>query len=224
MKLYGISGLGADERMFASLDLSCEFIPMAWITPLRNEKMETYARRLAEVIDTSEPFGLLGLSFGGMVATEISKILHPEITFLISSVATKNELPELYKMIGRMGFLDWMPAWLFDPPRASARYFFGTENPLLKQIMDDTDLDFAKWAVNSLTQWQNTTLPNNCIRIAGTADRMLPPVAAPDTYLIEGGTHFMIVDRAPEVSTVINQILEAKQKTLDTSKKEKETP
>ena len=205
MKIYGISGLGADERVLASLDLHCEFVPIAWITPLKNESLEAYAHRLAKVIDQSEPFGLLGTSFGGMVATEISKVLRPEVTFLVSSVATRAELPGLYKMMGWTGCISWLPAWLFDPPRVAAHYFFGTKNPLLGQILDDTDPGFARWSINVLTRWQNTALPDNCIRIAGTADRMLPPVDAPNTYLIEGGSHFMIVDKAQEVSAVINE-------------------
>ncbi|MGB0839278.1 MAG: hypothetical protein ACPGXL_04005 [Chitinophagales bacterium] len=33
MKLYGISGLGADQRVFQYLNLDCELIPLDWIEP-----------------------------------------------------------------------------------------------------------------------------------------------------------------------------------------------
>ena len=65
MKIYGISGLGADQRVFKYLKLDCEFIPIDWITPLKRESIENYALRLAQVIDTNEAFGILGVSFGG---------------------------------------------------------------------------------------------------------------------------------------------------------------
>lgn len=72
IKLYGISGLGADKRVFQYLSLDCEFIYIDWVVPLKNEPIKSYAMRLAEVINTDEAYGILGISFGGLVATEIS--------------------------------------------------------------------------------------------------------------------------------------------------------
>ena len=92
MKLYGLSGLGTDKRVFEYLTLDYEFIPIDWIEPRRKETIEEYALRLSELIDKNEDFGILGVSFGGLVAIEISKILNPKLTILISSVETKNEL------------------------------------------------------------------------------------------------------------------------------------
>lgn len=37
MKIYGISGLGADKRVFQFLTLNYEFISIDWITPNKNE-------------------------------------------------------------------------------------------------------------------------------------------------------------------------------------------
>ena len=48
MKLYAISGLGADQRVFKYLTLDCEIIPLEWIDPQKNEPLENYAIRLSE--------------------------------------------------------------------------------------------------------------------------------------------------------------------------------
>ena len=90
MKIYGISGLGADKRIFDSLNLDYPLIPVDWIEPTENESLKDYSNRLLKVIDTKSDFALLGVSFGGLVAVEISKVLKPRLTIIISSAETKS--------------------------------------------------------------------------------------------------------------------------------------
>ena len=42
------------------------------------------------------------------------------------------------------------------------------------------------------------------IKINGTSDKLIPPRGITKMYLIENGEHFMIVDRAQEISELIN--------------------
>jgi pimeloyl-ACP methyl ester carboxylesterase len=207
MKLYGISGLGADKRVFEYLDLDCKLIPIEWIEPLKNETIESYSIRISKSINREEDFGIMGLSFGGLVAVEISKRLNPKLTILISSAETKLELRLIYRIIGKTKLLKLIPQFLFDPPRIIADWIFGAVNKkLLNQILNDTDLYFAKWAVNQLTNWSNIEkLSNPVLKIGGTHDKLIPPNK--NQILIEKGEHFMIVDRADEISQIINEII-----------------
>ena len=87
MNLYFISGLGADKRVFQKLILPEVFIihHIEWL-PLRktgNHSSRT-VRQLSAQIDTTKPFSLVGLSFGGVIAVEMSKFLSPVQTVLIS--------------------------------------------------------------------------------------------------------------------------------------------
>jgi hypothetical protein len=72
---------------------NCNIIPVTWISPLKKETLPEYALRLSQQIDTSQPFVLIGVSFGGMCAIEISKKLNPLQTILISSSKVSTELP-----------------------------------------------------------------------------------------------------------------------------------
>ena len=205
MKIYGISGLGADKRVFDFLTLDNEFIPIDWITPYKNEPIKDYSKRLSSVIDIENDFCLIGVSFGGLIATEISQILNPKTTILISSAHTKNELRPIFRWFGKTQLIRVIPTFLFDPPRLIAKYIFGAKNTkLLNDILDDTDLSFAKWAVNELTNWRNTTQLKNVLKINGTKDKLIPPKGNTKMELIEKGEHFMIVDRANEISKIIN--------------------
>jgi len=53
MKLYGISGLGADKRVFQYLKLNCELISIDWIEAKASENIEAYSLRLSEKINTN---------------------------------------------------------------------------------------------------------------------------------------------------------------------------
>ena len=209
MKIYAISGLGADKRVFQYLNLDFDMIPIDWIKPIKDESLENYSKRLSSKIKLNEKFVIMGVSFGGLVAVEISKILNPEITILISSAETRREIPKLYRIIGDLGIMRILPKKMFDPPRILARFLFGAEKfELLNQILDDTDLNFAKWAVNELINWKNSErVKNQLLKISGSRDKLIPPRLGEDIIEIMGGQHFMIVDRADEISDMINDNL-----------------
>ena len=205
MKIYGISGLGADKRVFDKLTLNAEFIPVDWIEPFKKESIESYALRLSDKIDPKEMYGLLGVSFGGLVAVEISKKLNPALTILISSVETKNDLSSVLKTVGKTGLVKYLPAWMFNSPRWLASYIFGAKNKvLLRNILDDTDLTFTKWAINELMKWKNEQKLERVLKIEGASDKLIIPTGDENSKLVDAGGHFMIVDKAEEISRLIN--------------------
>ena len=203
MKIYAISGLGADERVFKFLDLNYELVPLNWIENKKNETIESYSKRLAQKIDTSEDFIVLGLSFGGLIATEMNKFLNPKTTILISSIETKNELPLIYKVGGKLNFTKLIPDNLLTKSNQFVEFLFGTKKKkLLNNIITESNPIFSKWALNALLTWQNTTRIKNVLKISGSKDKLFPP--SKNAIIIEKGTHFMIVDKAQEVSKLIN--------------------
>lgn len=206
MKLYAISGLGADHRVFGFLELDYDLEVIPWIEPEKNESLSSYAIRLSNAMDTSPPFGLIGVSFGGIVVVELNKILKPEFSILVSSAAISNDIPTIYRLVGKIGILKLFPKWFFNPPRPIAYWIFGAQNKqLLTSILDDTDLSFAKWAVLKIVSWQSSFKTPNLVRIHGSQDKLLPLRKHPDTIVIDNGSHFMIVDNAKQVSNAINK-------------------
>jgi len=92
MKIYCFSGLGADERVFSLLKLSLPFelVNIPWIPPEKNETIESYSLRISKMIEVQKPFGILGVSFGGLIAQEVSSILNPKFTIVVSSSITSS--------------------------------------------------------------------------------------------------------------------------------------
>ncbi|PIB28075.1 hypothetical protein BFP77_10510 [Maribacter sp. 4U21] len=206
MKIYGIGGLGADSRVFNDLTLNYDFIPIDWITPTKNETISDYASRLSNRIYKKEDYIILGISFGGLIATELSKVLNPKMTILVSSAETRPELPLLFRFIGKTNILRILSPRLFNLPRGLAHYFFQTKRKeLLDAILNDTDLKFTKWAVNELVVWNNRPTLKNVLKISGSADLIIPAKNHNKIHIFDGGGHFMIVDRAEEISKIINE-------------------
>ncbi len=207
MKIFAISGLGADERVFKYLSLEHDLIIIAWLKPKKQEPIIEYSKRIIKEygIKNEQDFGLLGVSFGGLIATEISKLTKPKFTVLISSVATRNELSSIIKLAGTLKLIEFIPKKLFNLPKPIAHFIFGAKNKeLLNAILDDTDLFFTKWALRELLNWKNEAYVPNLIKIGGTKDKLLPSKGT-NTFLIDKGEHFMIVDNANEISSIMNK-------------------
>ena len=136
MKLYGISGLEADKRVFEKLTLECEFVPLEWIQPLQNESIENYSKRFSTVIDQDIEYGILGVSFGGLIAVEISKVLNPTFTVLISSAETRKDLRPIFRGVGKTGIISLIPNQFFDPPRGIAHFMILDRATEISQLIN----------------------------------------------------------------------------------------
>lgn len=210
MKIYAISGLGADERVFEFLNLNHHIIPLPWIKHKTNETVESYAKRLSEDINTNEPYTILGVSFGGLVACEMAKFLDPVCTIIISSGERRSDLPWFFRLAGNLRLIKVVPQFMLKPPTWLACILFGTKRKnLIRNILKDTNMSFAKWAISELLTWQNKSKLINGLIIRGANDIFVKNKCA--DVLVNNGAHFMIVDKADEISDIINNHL--KQKT-----------
>ena len=203
MKVYGLSGLGADHRVFQYLEIGEEIKVIPWLPPEKKETIQKYATRISKRIDTEEEFILIGVSFGGVIAVEVAQIIKPKLTILISSLETSNHLSRFQKWVGTLNIIRFIPIPFLKPPIFIARYFFGTKHELLPEIINDTDLNFVKWALQALLSWKCLTVLDSMYNIHGNKDRLLPIHRSERTIEIKGGGHFMIVDRAAEISKAI---------------------
>jgi pimeloyl-ACP methyl ester carboxylesterase len=196
--IYCFSGLGADERVFQHIDFE-GFIPIfiEWKMPKKSETIEQYAQRLVqEQITIQENTVFLAVSFGGMIATEVVKIL-PEIPLiLISGAKTKYEIPFYYRWAGKVWLDKLLPTQLLKWSNVVSYYFFGVrsqeEKRLLKAILQDTNSFFLKWAIRQVVTWKNTALPKKYLHLHGTQDRILPLAYIKNAQKVENGRHFMV--------------------------------
>jgi len=207
--IYIISGLGADHRVFKYIDfgkLNVHFIE--WIAPLEKESLSSYAQRISENIKHEKPI-LIGLSFGGMVAAEIAKLMEVDRIIFIASVKTRQELPPSFKTMGKLNIHKMLPSATFNHLGLVINHFFGLqseqEKELLKEILEDHDLKFYHWAIDQILNWENEVPPSDFIHIHGDQDRVFPIKHIAYTHLIKDGGHLLTLNKAREVGKIIRE-------------------
>ena len=212
MKVYFISGLGADRRVFTHIHLpeGYEAVHLDWILPVKNESLGAYALRLAEKINTREQFVLVGLSMGGMIASEISKKYPPVTTILLSSVPVSNQLPSYFKIVHLLRLHKALPVRLIKSATV-IKHFFSTKTTgdkiLLRQVIADSDPVFVRWAIDAILKWKNETVPKPLWHIHGAKDEILPVRFTKPTHTISKGTHMMVMTKAPELNRLLTEAL-----------------
>lgn len=208
MKVYFISGLAADKRVFKYISLppGCEAVHLEWITPEKSDSLSSYAMRLALKIKRDEPFALVGLSFGGMLATEIAKQYKPAVTILISSVPVSKQLPGYFRMAGKIKLHKLVPVSLLKSSAATKRFFTrenSDDKKLLWDIINESDAGLIRWSIDAILNWQNETIPQPVWHIHGTRDEILPVKFTQPTLTIPRHGHLLVMT-CPEV---VNEFL-----------------
>jgi pimeloyl-ACP methyl ester carboxylesterase len=211
---YFISGLGVDERAFQRIHLPPQFETrhIKWIEPLRKESLPGYVKRLAEQIDTTNDFVLIGLSFGGMIAIEISKILSPRKVILVSSITRRKYLARLFRIAGFFRLNRLIPGRLIKNPNWLIYRLFGVSKPrdkeLLREILKDTSPQYISWAIHQILTWKNKFTPPQLFHIHGEKDHLLPARGFQPNKMVAGAGHLMVYTHAGEVNRFLEEMLD----------------
>ena len=81
------------------------------------------------------------------------------------------------------------------------------EIELVRSYRRNAPQPYMDWAINQVLNWRNDWSPAQLYHVHGDADRLFPIRKIAPTHIIKGGGHFMIMNRAEEVSEVLKEIL-----------------
>ena len=211
-KIYCLSGLGADHWAFERLTVpGCILHYIPSMPPFANETLSSYAGRMFQLVEEENPV-ILGLSFGGMIAIEMAKQATLQKLILISTAKRYTELPLWMRLAGTLNLHKLIRIRSNRLTERADDRRMGIQTPEEKKFVDyyrkQADPQYVDWAVDKIIKWKNTWVPPNAFQIHGEHDRMFPikNIRNPN-YVIRGGTHIMVLNRAKEVSACIEQIL-----------------
>ncbi|MDH5474431.1 MAG: alpha/beta hydrolase [Cyclobacteriaceae bacterium] len=212
--IYLIPGQGADERLFSKLTFDKNAYSIKHIkyhTPEKNTTLKSYALQLSKQIDTTEAFILVGVSLGGMIATELIDFLSPEKVIIISSAKSKKELPFRYRI------QKVMPIYKLLSSRAIKRGAFimqpivepdrNVEEEIFKSMLTDKNKHFMKRSVQMIIQWNRTIYSSDIIHIHGDKDNTIPIRNINYDYAVIDGSHMMTLTRPEIISKILNKAL-----------------
>lgn len=213
IKVYLFPGQGSDGRIFSNIKLDTSFkkIIVNYPVPAKGTTMKEYAAIISKQIDTTEKYIFIGLSFGGMICTELADMLHPEKTIIISSAKSHSELPKRYTVMKKYPayklytkkFIKW-GALLFQPQVEHQEH---KDDELFKSMLKDKDPQYLKQTFSMIINWDRTTYSPNIIHIHGSEDRVLNIKNIKADYIIDHGTHLMTYTRGEEISKIISLVI-----------------
>ncbi|MDL1913830.1 MAG: alpha/beta hydrolase [Bergeyella sp.] len=211
MKVYVISGLGADQKVLEKLKFNpgLEVVFLDWLIPEKRESFAHYVERMAVAVDQTKPFYLLGYSFGGIIVQEIHKIKKAKKIVILASITSHKEKPRLIHWLGKLKITYLMPDAFFgrktillyayirkklEPNRLDIIQYFRVANP-----------HYLRWSINKIIEWKKEKDPD-VIQIMGDKDIVFPIKNTQPHYTIRGGTHLFPLLKSKEVSAILNTL------------------
>lgn len=208
--VYFVPGLAASTSIFENLELpedKYDINYLDWLVPAsQTESMSDYAKRMCERIKHENPV-LIGVSFGGVMVQEMSKIIPVKKTIIISSVKSKYELPNRLKLAKATKAYKLFPTKAILNLENFAKYAFGVTAKkrveLYRKYLSMRDETYLPWAVYNVLHWQQSEPLENVFHIHGSADAVFPIRHIKNCTIIDGGTHVMVLNKAKQISKLL---------------------
>lgn len=211
MKIYVVSGLGADFKVLEKLQFpqQHEVVFLDWMIPDKDESFSDYVVKMADRIDDSEPFYLLGYSFGGIIVQEINMIKKAQKVVILGSIKSDKEKSKLIRAGEITKIPRIMPVSFFSDRTTTfysvARKMFDPKNPRITQYFRVRDPYYLKWSVERISEWKFAENPD-VIQILGDKDIVFPIKNSKPNFIIKGGTHLFPATKYKEVSKLFADI------------------
>lgn len=213
-QIYLMPGLAASPSIFEYLSLNPDVFDLhflEWIVPdSKNEDLQSYCLRLKEQINHPSPV-LIGVSFGGIIVQELSKLIDTQNLIIISSIKDPSEMPR------RLEFLKNSMAYKLFPSRQIARINDFSYFAVHKRLKKKADLynkylsvrneKYLNWAIYQVLHWKPDRRFQEVIHIHGDRDEIFPIKHIKDCIIVPNGTHAMIVVKARRISKILEKIL-----------------
>ena len=210
--VYLMPGMSANSLIFEKIKFpkNFELHKLDWISPNIDESIENYAERLSEKIVHKNPV-LIGVSFGGILVQEISKIIKVNKLIIISSIKCNKEMPshmkfgkitKSYKLLPVKWINDFESLILFVlGPKIKKRV------DLYRKYLSVRDENYLSWSLREMIEWKQSKPLKNIIHIHGTKDLVFPTLYIKNFIKVPRGDHAMILKRAEWINQNIPKMI-----------------
>lgn len=200
--VYFMPGLAASSTIFEYITLpedQFEMVLLDWFLPENKETLQQYALRMTKQIKHENPV-LIGVSFGGILVQEMSKLIPTRKTIIISSVKSNKEFPARMLLAKKTMAYKLIPTSLLANIETLVRYAFG-ENIVAKRIklyekyLSMREKSYLDWSIENVILWSRSKPDENVVHIHGDKDGVFPIDKIKNCIVIKGGTHIMIINK-----------------------------
>jgi len=212
-KVFLISGLGADRRLFNKLELpGYEPVFVDWIEPEPTDTIAIYAQKLVDQYHITPNAVVLGVSLGGIMKVEISNIIPLRKAIIVSSIKSPSEFPWYFKLFRNVPLYKVIPHGFYSSAGYLIKPLFGKMKGksgfMFVDMIKNSSPTFMRWAMHAILRWQPKPLSTKIYHIIGNKDLIFSHRRIADAnYVIERGSHDMVYTRGKEISQIVQNIL-----------------
>ena len=199
--VYMMPGMAANPSIFEYIVFDSSIFEvhwMHWIIPHKEEKLRDYAKRILSQIEHDNPV-LIGVSFGGVLIQEISKVIDYKKLIIVSSVKQTSEIPRHMQFAKETGIYKYLPFgllnYLDEIEKLPLGDFVRKRLKLYKQFLSVNDKYYLDWAVKQMVCWEQDKPITNIVHIHGDKDKVFPIKNIEKCIVVPNGTHIMIINR-----------------------------
>lgn len=204
---YLIPGMGANASLYAQYQLDGEVHALDWPGHRQAKNLAEYAAIVAEQITTSNNI-IVGSSMGGMVATEVSHIVKPRATILLSAPCGQHQFPWSLRALRRLRLHRMLgPKQVYALAHA-ADLFMGFQTPedraRFYNMLRSNGPEFLHFSVKAVLEWNHRNVPTGpYMHILGDLDRLFRAEKIPQSIVIRGAGHFATHEKSDLISRLI---------------------
>ncbi|MDA9850135.1 alpha/beta hydrolase [Flavobacteriaceae bacterium] len=214
--IYLMPGMSANPLIFKRIKFSDEKYEihfLKWTKPVLNESIENYSKRFLDFIKHENPI-LIGVSFGGLIVQEISKLIDVEKVIIISSIKSNRELPLYMKSAKFLKLYNYFPLKLFDDVFNISKSLkinkIYKKLDLIDKYLSVRDENYLKWAIREILNWKQEKPLQEVIHIHGDRDLTFPISLIKDCIIVPGATHALILTKYRWLNKNLTLLIEEK--------------
>jgi len=210
--VYLMPGMSANSLIFEKIKFPSHFSLhyLNWISPKIEESLENYAKRFSALIMHDDPV-LIGVSFGGVLVQEISKIIKVKKLIIISSVKSNKELPSHMRFGKATKSYKLLPIKWINDFESLISFVLGPKIKrrveLYRKYLSVRDQNYLSWSIRELIEWKQDKPLKDVIHIHGSNDLIFPKIFLKDFIELPKGDHAMILKRANWINKKIPEII-----------------
>jgi len=214
-KLLLFPGMGADHRLLGPQARAFpDLVVPPWIPPRRGESLASYAGRLAPTIPADASSVIGGVSFGGMLACELARILRPRALVLIASASDPFFMSRYQRTAATVG--PHAPSAVLRPLARwpwLVRHFLPTRDPghaqLLVDMLGCCDVGFLKWSAGAIVSWRPEPFPADIPvhRLHGDRDNIIPLRRYEGQTVVRDAGHLVNLTQPEETNAFLRGVV-----------------
>lgn len=223
IKLYAIPGLGLNAKIFDHLDIDdVDIVILEHINPLKEESLSDYLDRMLQTyeIDSLEGAYIMGHSFGGIMAQELSMRHDVKGIVLVSTIINRAELPPYLAVLDKVRLhkilrkeMITKTYWIWGEQDG---YNTHEERQIFMDMTEQFSDYYYQWAITQVVSWHPSgelTVPR--LRIHGSKDKTFPALLTKYVdHMIKNGSHVMVKSMASTVSQLVSDFVKRGQESL----------